>query len=145
MLFIIALLSVVFGCRRRAIYVVRVSISPAGQLNERTLPYVEGGIRWQRFSCNQKGRRPLQFDEESHPLRTILMFTWYCVAWCAVCMSWPIWRGYMAVRPVHAPPFVELRRRGRRRRLKRQLRTAVMVIAAIVIPVLGLLYFGPMP
>jgi O-antigen/teichoic acid export membrane protein len=51
----------------------------------------------------------------------------------------------MAVKPARAPPIVELRRRGRRRRLKRQLGTALMVIAAIVIPVLGLLYSGSMP
>jgi len=59
-------------------------------------------------------------------------------------LSWPNWRAHMARKPVHAPPIVEMRRRGSRRRLK-QLRTAVMVIAAIVIPMLGLLYFGPMP
>jgi hypothetical protein len=53
--------------------------------------------------------------------------------------------GVMVVKPMHAPPIVERRRRGRRRRLKRQLRIAVTVIATITIPMLGLLYFGPMP
>jgi O-antigen/teichoic acid export membrane protein len=51
----------------------------------------------------------------------------------------------MVLKPVHAPPIVELRKRGSRRRVKRRLRIAVMVIAAIAIPMLGLLYFGPMP
>src|SRR5215469_5967655 len=87
----------------------------------------------------------LRFDEKSHSLLAVLMLARYYVAWYAVCVSWLIWRAYMAVKPVHAPPLVELRRRGRRRRLNRQLRTAVMVIAAIVIPIVALLYFGLMP
>ena len=88
---------------------------------------------------------PVRLDEKIRSIRTVWMFGRSYALWSGVRAFWVIWRAYMVLKPVHAPPIVELRRRGRRRTLKRRLRIAAIVIAATAIPFLGLLYVQPSP